>query len=140
MFEPLHARVITLERVLFDGKVSEVNAPALNGYLGILPRHAPLMAALGNGVLKISTAEGRQRFFAVFGGFLQVENNRIIVLADRAVAGGDIDFTEASARLEETKIALEAGPGEGQSKSDLRRAFEQARIRWKVSRFSLENP
>ena len=100
--QPLNTRLITPEKILFEGEVHSVVAPAVDGMLGVLGGHAPLMAALGCGVLKLTTGKERG-YYAVSGGFLQVKDNSVIVLADKAVAAAGVDPDEArdrQARLE----------------------------------------
>lgn len=140
MFEQLHTRLITQERTLFEGYATSVVAPALGGQLGILPRHAPLMAALGNGVLKISS-NSSNTYFVVLGGFLQVKDNRVIVLADSAGAAEEIDLKEAEEKLAACKIFFEAITGEGEiDKADeLREALKLARINYRAARLAHKN-
>jgi F-type H+-transporting ATPase subunit epsilon len=81
------ASVISPERMLFDGNVSAVVAPAFDGEIGILSRHAPLVSLLGRGILRLEGAEGGARRFEVNGGFLQVADDvvRIVTESARAV-------------------------------------------------------
>jgi F-type H+-transporting ATPase subunit epsilon len=83
--DALKVSVISPERVLFEGTALGVVAPAFDGELGILPLHAPLMTVLGKGTLRVSTPEGERRF-SVDGGFLQVVDNAVRVVTERAVA------------------------------------------------------
>ncbi len=78
----LRVSVITPERTLFDGEAESVVAPAWDGELGILRGHAPLMALLGEGKLRIRHG-GQTEFFHVAGGFLQVVNNVVTILSER---------------------------------------------------------
>ncbi len=78
----LRVSVITPERTLFDGPADSVIAPAWDGELGILRGHAPLMALLGEGRLRIRRGD-RTEFFHVAGGFLQVVNDLVTVLSER---------------------------------------------------------
>ncbi len=66
---------------MFDGDADAVVAPAFDGEVGILPGHAPFMTLLGEGTLTVRRAEAAQRF-AVRGGFLQVVDNRVRVVAE----------------------------------------------------------
>ncbi len=81
----LHVVVLSPERTVFEGTADQVIAPALNGSLGILRGHAPLMALLGEGSLRI-TSGGQESRFTVAGGFLQVADNQVTVLSERAEA------------------------------------------------------
>lgn len=82
---PLKVSVISPERTLFEGAARLVVVPAHDGELGILRGHAPLMALLGEGTLRVETADGTQRF-QVAGGFLQVVDDNVSVLSEKASA------------------------------------------------------
>ena len=80
--------VISPERMLYDGTVTAAVAPAFDGEVGILPRHAPLVTLLGRGVLRLEGVEGAgPTRFEVSGGFLQVADDvvRIVTESARAV-------------------------------------------------------
>jgi F-type H+-transporting ATPase subunit epsilon len=81
----LRVAVITPEATVYEGDAEQVVAPALNGSLGILRGHAPLMALLGTGTLRIDHGGGSSRY-EVSGGFLQVVDNTVTVLSERATA------------------------------------------------------
>jgi F-type H+-transporting ATPase subunit epsilon len=73
--------VIGPERSVFDGEADSLVAPAFDGQIGILPRHAPLMTLLGNGVLVVRSGGTSSRFH-VQGGFLQVVSNTVRIVAE----------------------------------------------------------
>ena len=79
----LDLQVVTPERELVHEQVDEVQIPGKDGYLGILPGHAALLSELGDGVLSYR-ADGHQRQLTVRGGFLEVLENHVRVLADAA--------------------------------------------------------
>lgn len=79
----LHVVVISPERTIFDGPADAVVAPAWDGEIGILRGHAPLMALLGSGEMRV-THGGEVEQFHVEGGFLQVVDNVVTVLSERA--------------------------------------------------------
>ena len=81
----LRVVVISPEATVFEGEAESVIAPAWDGELGILRGHAPLMALLGDGDLRIRHAGGTERFH-VSGGFLQVVDDVVTVLSERAQA------------------------------------------------------
>jgi F-type H+-transporting ATPase subunit epsilon len=76
--------IISPERVLFDGEVTSIVAPAFDGEVGILPRHAPMVTLLGSGVLRLEAAPGGTRRFNVSGGFLQVADDVVRVVTESA--------------------------------------------------------
>jgi F-type H+-transporting ATPase subunit epsilon len=80
----MHVTVISPERAVFDGAADAVVAPAFDGQVGILPRHAPFMTPLGTGVLTVQAAGGTAASrFEVSGGFLQVVGDQVRVVADQ---------------------------------------------------------
>ena len=81
---PLTVAVISPEKTLFEGSVDSLVAPAFDGEVGILPGHAPMMTLLGKGVLRLG-ADGSAGRFAVEGGFLQVVDDAVRVVTERAV-------------------------------------------------------
>ena len=95
--------VVTAERMTFSDEVDVVVAPGMEGQLGILPHHAPLMTMLQPGELLIKKG-GEEFSIVVAGGFLEVRPDRVIVLADAAERVEEIDI----ARAEEAKRRAEA--------------------------------
>ena len=80
----LKVSVISPESVLFEGETDSVVAPAYDGLVGILTGHAPLMALLGDGQLRLGSGSGRT--FNVSGGFMQVLDNQVRVVTEKASA------------------------------------------------------
>jgi F-type H+-transporting ATPase subunit epsilon len=83
----MHVSVISPERAMFDGDADAVVVPAFDGFVGILPHHAPLLTLLGTGTLTVRH-EGTSTAFDVDGGFLQVVGDSVRVVVDRARAAG----------------------------------------------------
>ena len=98
MPDELQLEVVTPERLLVREQVTAVQLPAKNGYLGILPGHAPLMAELGTGFLHFESG-GRRWYLAVHGGFLEVLGDRLRVLANAAERAEEIDVERAQADM-----------------------------------------
>jgi F-type H+-transporting ATPase subunit epsilon len=80
----LKVSVISPEAVLFQGETDSIVAPAYDGEIGILTGHAPLMALLGKGQLRLGTGAGTR--FNISGGFMQVLNNDVRVVTEKATA------------------------------------------------------
>ena len=145
----LEVVVVSPARQLFGGDAKFVTAPAWDrvgggrslyggaaperltvGQLGIFPRHAPLVAALGSGLLRIGLDGGRVARFAVSGGFLKVGDNRVTILVDRAVSEVDVNAAEAQSELEETVAELQHPKSNAEFDELLeRRAWSQTRIK-----------
>ena len=94
----LRLEVATPERLLVQEEVTEVYIPGAEGMLGILPDHAPLLSLIGVGQLTFVMPTGRRTIF-VAGGWVQILNNDVRVLADRAEDIGEIDIARAEAAL-----------------------------------------
>jgi F-type H+-transporting ATPase subunit epsilon len=101
----LHCEVVTAERIVFKGDVDGVVAPGIEGQLGILPNHAPLITSLTFGELNLHREGQEDEFIAIGGGFMEVGPNHVIVLADSAERADEIDeqrAEQARLRAEET--------------------------------------
>ena len=81
----LKVSVISPESVLFEGEVTSVVAPAFDGEIGILENHAPMMTLLGKGSLRLGGASS-EKTFTIEGGFLQVVENNVRIVTERAAA------------------------------------------------------
>ncbi|HTL99619.1 MAG TPA: ATP synthase F1 subunit epsilon [Candidatus Omnitrophota bacterium] len=77
-------RLVTPQRIVFEGPVVSIQAPGSEGYLGVLAHHAPLITMLKDGRLEMRDPSGRVTAWHVTGGFLEVSNNRASALADSA--------------------------------------------------------
>jgi F-type H+-transporting ATPase subunit epsilon len=97
--------VATPERLLVREQVSEVQVPAANGYLGILPEHAALLAPLGTGVLSY-VVSGHRRSMAIANGYLEVLGGNARVLADVAENADEIDVKRAETALRRAEDRL----------------------------------
>jgi F-type H+-transporting ATPase subunit epsilon len=109
--------IVTAEREVFADDVDEVVAPGVEGQLGILPHHSPLMTTLLPGELLVKKG-GEEFYMAISGGFIEVRPDRIIILADAAERVEEIDV----ARAEEAKRRAEARLAERAEGVDMARA------------------
>ena len=122
--------VVTAERVVFSDEVDVVVAPGVEGQLGILPYHAPLMTMLQPGELLVRKGE-EELCIAVSGGFLEVRPDRVIVLADAAERAEEIDVSraeEAKRRAEERLREHAPGVDTAQVEASLRRALVRIEV------------
>ena len=122
--------IVTAERVVYSEDVDMVVAPGVEGQLGILPHHAPLMTTLQAGELQVR--KGKEEFFlAVSGGFLEVRPDRVIVLADAAERATEIDVAraeEAKRRAEEQLSRRPSGVDMAQAEAALRRSLVRLKV------------
>ena len=126
----LHVEVVTAERELYNGEADMVSAPGSEGRLGILPRHAPLLTTLAPGALRI-TLQGAEEDIFVSGGFLEVSNNGIAVLADAAEHADEIDEAraeEARRRAQERLAEVRSNTERADMEAQLQRALNRLRV------------
>jgi F-type H+-transporting ATPase subunit epsilon len=103
----LHVELVAADRLVWSGEATMVIARTTEGYVGILPNHAPMLSVVIEGVVDIQTDEGETWVAAVDAGFLSVANNRVSVLAERAEMSHEIDLEKARHDLERAKAAGE---------------------------------
>jgi F-type H+-transporting ATPase subunit epsilon len=129
---PLHLEIVTPERMAYSDEVDMVLVPGVDGELGILPHHTPLVSLLGVGELKIRKG-GNEESFAIVGGFLQVRPDKVVVMAETADLSSEIDLERAQLARREAERALETGYHEGADLSAARAALQQALLRIRVA-------
>ena len=120
----LHLEIVTAERRLYSEDVDMVVAPGGDGEMGILPHHAPLLTTLKEGVLRVKRG-GTEELFSIGGGFMEVQPDRVIVLADAAEHADEIDIAraeEARRRAEQMVRERPAGVDLEATLASLRRA------------------
>ncbi len=100
--------ITTPEKLVYEGEADLIVVPAADGELGILPKHAPLMALLGTGEMRIKKADGATDSVFIRGGFVQVVRDKVNVLATDAELAGKIDSAAAQAEVEK-HAAIPAG-------------------------------
>lgn len=109
MARTLLAEIVTPERILYTNEVRMVVATTPAGEIGILPLHAPLVTTLAPGEIRLQSGDGPSdwEFFSIAGGYMQVHEDKVIVLADQAVSVSQIDKARAaeSKELVEQRIA-----------------------------------
>jgi F-type H+-transporting ATPase subunit epsilon len=101
----IHVDVVSAEQSIFAGEAKFVALPGESGELGILPGHTPLITRIRPGAVRIEKADGDEEFVFVAGGILEIQPNKVTVLADTAIRGHDLDEAKAN---EAKKAAEEA--------------------------------
>src|ERR687897_2196832 len=128
---PLELEIVTPERLAYSDTVDAVVCPGIEGELGILPHHAPLLSTLGVGELRIRKG-GEEEFFAIAGGFVQVRPDKVVVMAETADMAAEIDIEKAQEARREAEHALESGYHEAADLAAARAALQQALLRIRV--------
>ncbi len=126
----LKLTIVSPERELYTGEVDAVLAPGIEGQLGILPHHAPLITELGEG--ELIARDGEEEYsFAIHGGFMQVLHNKVTVLADVAERAEEIDVERAEAARQRALEMLNKVPPEERRLTEV--ALRRSAIRLKVA-------
>lgn len=128
----IHLEIVTPERLAYSEDVDSVTLPGIEGELGVLPGHAPLVSMLGVGELRIKRG-GAEESFAIVGGFLQVRPDKVVVMAETADLASEIDLERAQEARREAERALESGFHEAADLSAARAALQQALLRIRVA-------
>ncbi|RZN56826.1 F0F1 ATP synthase subunit epsilon [Avibacterium paragallinarum] len=104
----LNLTVVSAEESIFTGQVKSIQATGIEGELGILPGHTPLLTAIKLGIVKLTLENGSEEVIYVSGGFLEVQPNVVTVLADVAIRGKELDgdrILEAKRRAEQNIVS-----------------------------------
>lgn len=124
----LTVQLVAAERAVWSGTAKIVIARTLDGDLGVLPGHSPLLAELADGVVTIRTVEGDPVVAAVHGGFISVENNIVSLLAESAELATEIDVDKVRQELADFESSRE-----GVSEADLAEVQSRAETRLRAA-------
>jgi len=121
--------IVTVERLVYSDEVDAVVAPGVEGELGILPHHTPLMTTLHPGELRVRQG-GEEFSLAVTGGFLEVRPDRITILADAAERADEIDIARAeeAKRRAEEQLGRPAEADTARAEAALRRSLIRIKV------------
>ena len=122
----MHVRIVTPKGSKLEAEISQLTAPGEAGDLGLLPGHRPLLTSLGTGILSYTPKGGRTDHMAVNGGFLEIDNDDIIVITETAETPEEIDVDRAKRALARNQKEL--------ASADLDRTEELARLNAAVKR------
>jgi F-type H+-transporting ATPase subunit epsilon len=130
----IRCEIVSQDRTVFQGDVDIVVLPGAAGEMGILPHHAPVLAILKYGVIKIRQA-GKEALFAVAGGIAEVQPDIVTILADAAENIEDIDITRAKAAKKRAEDALaKIGPADQDAYLKMEAALRRSNLRLDVVR------
>lgn len=127
---PTNLQVISAEKILYEDDVDIVVCPGIEGELGILPQHAPIFTLLQTGEIRVKKGEQEDSIF-VTGGFLQITQEKVVVLADAGEQAQDIDEERASRakeRAEERLNQQETDTDIPRAENALRRSVTRLRV------------
>ncbi len=131
MFDkPFTLEVITPERAVLSTQAVSVSAPGVEGGFQVLFHHAPLLSALEPGRVTVRSSDGKEYLFATSGGFLEVHDNKVLLLLETAERPGDIDVARAEASRDRAQQRLAHRTPEldvVRAEASLRRALNRLR-------------
>ncbi len=125
--------IVTAERLVLSEEVDYVSAPGIDGVLGILPRHAPLVTALNFGELRYKK-DGAEFAFAIGGGFMEVRPDKVTVLADTAEHADEIDEMRAEQARERARQLLLEKPRADVEFARIEQSMRRAELRLRVAK------
>lgn len=131
---PMQCDLVTQERAVYTGEVDYISLPGLEGRMGVLPNHSAMLTVLSFGEVMVR-ANGEEEFFAVGGGYAEIQPNKVIILADSAEQAEDIDLERAEkARAQAEKVMSEGVPEDPARYAQIEAALRRAQVRVDVSR------
>lgn len=128
MANTIQVDIVSAEHELFSGEATMVFAPAVQGEVGIAPRHTPLLTPLNAGDVRVQTEDGEEQIIYVSGGMLEVQPHLVTILSDTALRAEDIDEEAALKAKEDAERALadrQAGVDEARARAELLQAAAQ---------------
>ena len=131
---PVPVRVVSVERLLFEGEADFVKCGSLEGELGILPRHSPLLAVLAPSEIRIDKTGGGSEHIFVGGGFLEVLPERVTILADIAEHANEINLERAEASRKAIADRLAGIPRDDLERRSLEQELVMAEERLRLAR------
>ena len=131
MANTINVDIVSAEGEIYSGVAAMVFVPATQGELGIAPRHAPLLTSLKPGEVRVQTPDGVEHGFYVGGGALEIQPQRVTVLADTALRAKDLDEAAALAAKQKAEEALRDRTDEislAEAQAELLRAVAQIKM------------
>ena len=132
MAEPMQVEVVSADRVVWSGKGTNIIAKTVEGDIGILPGHAPVLAILVPGGVEIYTDDNNREIVAVDGGFISVAQGRVSILSEYASMADEIGLTDAERELAEAQRRLDEGDESEETRKHFTRASAQVRAAQKL--------
>lgn len=128
--------IVTQERTVFSGDVSAVSLPGTEGRMGILPKHAPLLTTLAFGEVVVRKPDGVAAYFAIGGGYAEIQPDHVTILADSAEQAEEIDIERAEEARTRAEKAMAEGIKEGSPDqyAQIQASLMRAKIRIDVGR------
>ena len=131
---PIQCDIVTQERTVFSGEVDSVNLPGSEGRMGILPNHTALLTTLDFGEVVVRQGD-QEEYFAIGGGFVEVQPDHVTILADSAEQAEEIDQKRAEiARQRAEELMAKGVPEDPEYYAQIRASLMRAQVRMDVAR------
>jgi F-type H+-transporting ATPase subunit epsilon len=128
----MRVEVVAADRVVWSGRSSNIIAKTVEGDIGILPNHEPVLAVLEPSAVVIFSEDGHREIVAVDGGFISVSQGRVSILSEYARMAGEISVAQAEKELAEAQRMLDSGDGTDEDRQHFLRATAQMRAAQKA--------
>lgn len=125
MADPLELRVVSADAVVWSGQADNVIAKTVEGDIGVLPGHEPVLALLAPGAVEVIEPGGMRQIMAVDGGFISVAQGRVSIISEYARMAAEITVDQAERALADARQRLDAGEGDDETRQAYRRAEAQ---------------
>ena len=132
MAEPMQVEVVSADRVVWSGESSNIIAKTVEGEIGILPGHEPVLGVLVPSAVVIFDEGGGREVVAVDGGFISVSQGRVSILSEYAQVADEITVAQAEKELAEAQRVLDTGDGSDEDRKHFQRATAQLRAAQKA--------
>jgi F-type H+-transporting ATPase subunit epsilon len=132
MAEPMQVEVVSADRVVWSGESSNIIAKTVEGEIGILPGHEPVLGVLVPSAVVIFDEGGGREVVAVDGGFISVSQGRVSILSEYAQMADEVTVAQAEKELAEAQRILDTGDGSDEDRKHFSRATAQLRAAQKA--------
>jgi F-type H+-transporting ATPase subunit epsilon len=132
MAEPMQVEVVCADRVVWSGESSNIIAKTVEGEIGILPGHEPVLGVLVPSAVVIFDEGGGREVVAVDGGFISVSQGRVSILSEYAKLSNEVSVAQAEKELAEAQRILDTGDGSDEDRKHFSRATAQLRAAQKA--------
>lgn len=126
-----HLKVVSAEKQLYDGEVKRIQVTGSEGELGIYPQDTPLLTAIKPGMVRVVKTSGEEEVIYLSGGILEVQPTGVIVLADTAIRGRDLDEAKALESKRKAEEHIQSSHGDvdyAQASAELAKAIAKLRV------------
>ena len=130
MAEPMQVEVVCADRVVWSGRSVNIIAKTVDGEIGILPGHSPMLGVLESSAVVIYGEDGQREVVAVDGGFISVAQGRVSVLSEYASLAGEVSAAQAERELAQLQQVVDSGD----ASEDDRRSYERANAQLRAAR------